>query len=57
MKKEFCVQVDVTMSGNVYVKASSKEEAERIAREMDFVGSDLTSFYWLGTEVVDVEEE
>lgn len=56
MKKEYCIQVDVTMSGNVYVEASSKEEAIAMVDKMNFRASDLTNFYQIDAQVVDVEE-
>lgn len=55
--KEFCIHVDVTMSGNVYVNASSEKEAREKVRAMNFTASDLTNFYELNLDIVDVEEE
>ena len=57
MSKEFCVQADVTMSGNIYVEAENEEEAIKKVRAMNFVASDLRNFYWLSTEIVDVGED
>lgn len=57
MKKEFCVQVDVTMSGNVYVNASNEQEAMKLVREIKFTPNDLRNFYGVDLEIVDVEEE
>ena len=54
MSKEFCVQVDVTMSGNIYVEAENEKEAIKKVRAMDFTSSDLRNFYWLSTEIVDI---
>ena len=54
--KEYCIQVDVTMSGNIYVEASSKEEAMAKVDKMNFRASDLTNFYQLDVQVVDVEK-
>lgn len=58
MEKEYAVNVDVTMSGTVYVKAASKEEAEKIVeREMSFTPSDLRNFYHVGpNHVLEVNE-
>lgn len=54
--KEYSIHIDVTMSGNVYVSANSKEEAYKKAKEMSFVGSDLTNFYFLDSSIVEIEE-
>ena len=54
--KEYCIQVDVTMSGNVYVEANSKEEAIAKVDKMNFRSSDLTNFYQVDAQIVDVEE-
>ena len=54
--KEYCIQVDVTMSGNVYVGADSKEEALAIVDKMNFRASDLTNFYQIDVQVVEIEE-
>ena len=54
MSKEFCIQVDVTMSGNIYVEAENEKEAIKKVRAMDFTSSDLRNFYWLSTEIVDI---
>lgn len=54
--KEFCIQVDVTMSGNIYVDANSKEEALAIVDKMNFRASDLTNFYQIDAQIVDIEE-
>lgn len=55
--KEFCVHVDVTMSGYVYVNANNEEEARKKVQNKNFTGADLTNFYPLGTDIIDVEEE
>lgn len=58
MKKEFCIHVDVTMSGNVYITASSGEEARKIIESQNFTASDINNnFYQIGLEIVDIEEE
>lgn len=59
MEKEYAVNVDVTMSGTVYVKAASEEEAQRIVeREMVFTPSDLRNFYHVGpNHVLEVKTE
>ena len=55
-EKEYCVQMDVTFSGCVYIKARNEEHAKELASWINFVPSDLTAnqFYWLGSEVVEV---
>lgn len=55
--KEFCIHVDVTMSGNVYINANSKDEAMEKLQEMNFTSSDLNGFYQVDTVVVDIDEE
>lgn len=55
--KEFCIQVDVTMSGDVYINANSKEEALAKLQRMNFTGSDLSGFSNIATDVIAIEEE
>ena len=55
--KEFCIQVDVTMSGHVYISANSKEEALAKLEKKYFTGSDLSGFSNIATDVIDIEEE
>ena len=57
MSKEFRVQTDITMSGDIYVEAENEEEAIKKVKAMYFVSSDLRNFHWLNTEIVDVYEE
>lgn len=54
--KEYCVNCDVTVSGNFYVNANSEEEARKIVRDMHPTLSDLTNFYFFSTEIQEVEE-
>ena len=54
--KEYCIQVDVTMSGNVYVDANSKEEALAIVDKMNFKQNDLNNFYQVDVQVVEIAE-
>lgn len=54
--KEFCIRVDVTMSGSVYVDANSKEEAIAKVDKMNFKSSDLKDFYQIDVQIVDIEE-
>lgn len=54
--KEYAVKIDVIMSGTVYVNAESEQEAERTAKEMGFVASDLRNFIHIGTDVIETEE-
>lgn len=55
--KEFCIQVDVTMSGHMYISANSKEEALDKLQKMNFTASDLSGFSNIATDVIDIEEE
>lgn len=52
---KFEVHIDVTMSGQVEIEAKTAEEAEKKAKEMSFVPSDLKNFYWMTTKVVGVD--
>jgi len=49
-KKVWEVNVDVTMSGYVYIRADSPEEAEAKVKELRFVASDLRNFCNTATE-------
>ena len=53
---KFKVQVDVTMSMNVTIEASSKEEAERMIKGKQYLPSDLGNAWHVGNEVVEIEE-
>ena len=55
--KEFCIRVDVTMSGDVYIDANSKEEAIAKLNKMNFTASDLRNFSVIGKDIIDIEEE
>lgn len=55
--KEFCVNCDVTFSGNFYVIADSEEEAEKKIKEKQVVPSDIRNFYHLNTQILEVEVE
>lgn len=52
------VQVDVTMTGEIYIDAKDEKEAAEIAKQKYFTPSDLHNFRFLGVdEVVDVQED
>ena len=52
------VQVDVIMTGEIYVDAKNEKEAAEIARKKYFTISDLHNFRFLGVdEVVDVQKD
>ena len=53
---KYDVQVDVTMSMRVEVEANSKEEAERLIKEKHYLPSDLGNAWFVGNEVVEIEE-
>lgn len=54
-EKEYCVQMDVTFTGCVYIKALNEEQAKEKALWINFVPSDLkNNFYWLGSDIVEV---
>lgn len=52
--KEFEVQIDVTMSGTIYIEAENEEQAEKIAKEKKFTPQDLRNFYFFSSEVQDI---
>ena len=54
---EYEVQIDVTMSGTLYVTADNEAQARKVAEAMQFVASDLRNFYQVNAEVVDVHKE
>lgn len=54
MAKEFEVQIDVTMSGTIYVTAENEQQAKIVAEAMQFVASDLRNFYQVDAQVVDI---
>lgn len=56
--KEYAVTVDITMSGIIYVKADSQEEAEAEAygKAGYYTASDLRNFINVTREVVESEE-
>ena len=54
--KEYCINCDVTVSGNFYVKATSEEEARQIVRDMHPTIYDLRNFYFFNTEIQDIED-
>lgn len=56
MAKEFEVQIDVTMSGTLYITAENEQQARIVAEAMQFVASDLRNFYQVNVEAVDVNE-
>lgn len=55
MAKEFEVQIDVTMSGTLYITAENEDQARSTAEAMQFVASDLRNFYQVNAEVVNIE--
>jgi hypothetical protein len=52
---KFDVKLDVTMSGTIEVEADSQKEAMVIAKNKQFVPSDLRNFYWVGNDVEEAE--
>ena len=54
---EYCVNCDITFSGNYYVQAKSEEEARNIVQGKQFVPSDIRNFYHFDTDIQDVELE
>ena len=57
MRKTFKIQMDVTMSGNVYIEAETEEEAQRKIMDKNFTPSDLKHFWFVGSDIVEIEEE
>lgn len=51
------VQVDVTMTGEIYIDAKNEREAQVKASNKYFVPSDLRNFRFLSSEVVEVQED
>ena len=54
---KYQVQVDVTMTGEIYIEAENEHEAEQKAKEKYFDSYDIRGFRFLGVDVVDVEKE
>ena len=57
MKKTYEVQIDVTMSGNIYIEAETEEEAQRKVMDKNFTLSDLKNFWFVGSDIVEIEED
>lgn len=55
--KKFIVTVDVVMSGDVEIEASTKKEAREIAKSRNYSARDLTDFHEIETKIVDVMED
>lgn len=53
---EYCINCDVTVAGNFYVKANSEEEARQIVEDMHPDMYDLRNFYYFSKEVQDIED-
>lgn len=53
---EYEVQIDVTMSGSVFIDAESEAEAREIAKKRlaNVTSSDLRSFSCVNKEIIDV---
>lgn len=54
---EYCVNCDVTFSGNFYIRANSEEEAKAKVKGMSIVPSDIRNFYLFDTSINEVELE
>lgn len=54
--RTFRIEVDVTMSGAMYVEAENEGEARILAERTAFVGSDLRMFNHVKTEVYESYE-
>lgn len=55
--KEFRITIDVTMSGDIYIDAETKEEAIKKAKDKYFNAGDLRDFHYMRTEIVDCKED
>ena len=55
--KEFRITIDVTMSGDIYINAETKEEAIKKAKDKYFNAGDLRDFHYISSDVVDCEED
>lgn len=53
---EYKVQIDVTMSGTIYIDAESEKEAREKVKAKTFVASDLRNFYQVFKEITDIYE-
>jgi hypothetical protein len=51
---EYEVQIDVTMSGSLYIEADSEKEAIEKVKAKSFVASDLRNFHQSFKEITDV---
>ena len=54
--KRYQVYVDVTFTGVVEIKASSKKEAKELVKSRCFVPSDIRTFSHIRTSNVDISE-
>ena len=54
---KYQVQVDVTMTGEIYLDAKNKREAQIKASQKFFSPYDLRHFRFLSSEVVEVQED
>lgn len=54
---EYCVNCDVTFSGDFYIRANSEEEAREKVNKMCIVPSDIRNFYLFDTSINEVELE
>ena len=54
---KYQVQVDVTMTGEIYIDAKNEREAQVKASQKFFSPYDLRHFRFLSSEVVEVQED
>ena len=52
--KDYILTVDVTVSGDIHIKAKTKKEAYEKFKNMYFAPSDLRDFHSIKQRVVDI---
>lgn len=51
-EKTYSLRIDVTFSGDIEIKAKTKKEAERIARDKYYLPCDIHNFSHIKTSIV-----
>ena len=51
-EKTYSLRIDVTFTGDIEIKAKTKKEAERIARDKYYLPCDIHNFSHIKTSIV-----